>query len=164
MQKGSANSVKHAETGGKEIASNDASQVKDAASTRVEGSQETAGSLEKRSSGEFALLSQKSAAISTQKPVVVTKQTTLPAPPQNRFKLDNRTTSFRILPPLPPEIANVSFTFNHLPFLDILKPLKNGNIVTGFCLCSSMFSPVKIIDIPMHGIVDSDHLLFELLN
>jgi len=112
-QKGSANSVKHAETGGKEIASNDASQVKDAASTRVEGSQETAGSLEKRSSGEFALLSQKSAAISTQKPVVVTKQTTLPAPPQNRFKLDNRTTSFRILPPLPPEIANESVLADH---------------------------------------------------
>jgi len=164
LQKGSANSVEHAEAGGKEIASNDASKVKDARSMRAEGAQEIAGSLEKKSSGEFASCSQKSAATSTQKSAMVTKLTTLPAPPQNRFKLDNRTTSFRILPPLPPQIANVSFTSNHLPFLDILKPLKNGTIVTGFYLCSSMFSPVKIGDRPIHGILDSEHLLFELLN
>ncbi|CAD6263939.1 unnamed protein product [Miscanthus lutarioriparius] len=112
-QKGSANSVEHAEAGGKEIASNDASKVKDARSMRAEGAQEIAGSLEKKSSGEFASCSQKSAATSTQKSAMVTKLTTLPAPPQNRFKLDNRTTSFRILPPLPPEIANESVLADH---------------------------------------------------
>ncbi|CAO2042059.1 unnamed protein product [Urochloa humidicola] len=114
-QKGSANSVKHAEASGKEVASNDASKVKDAMSmnARSEGSQEVAGSLEKQSSGELASCSQKSAAISTQKSAVVTKLTTLLAPPQNRFKLDNRTTSFRILPPLPSEIANESILADH---------------------------------------------------
>ncbi|CAL5017290.1 unnamed protein product [Urochloa decumbens] len=114
-QKGSANSAKHAEASGKEVASNDASKVKDATSmsARSEGSQEVAGSLEKQSSGELASCSQKSAAISTQKLAVVTKQTTLLAPPQNRFKLDNRTTSFRILPPLPSEIANESVLADH---------------------------------------------------
>ncbi|RCV33354.1 hypothetical protein SETIT_7G077600v2 [Setaria italica] len=114
-QKGSANSVKHAEASGKEVASNDASKVKDARSmsARAEGSQEVAGSLEKQSSGELASCSQKSAEISTQKSAVVTKQTTLLVPPQNRFKLDNRTTSFRILPPLPSEIANESILADH---------------------------------------------------
>ncbi|OEL38454.1 Zinc finger CCCH domain-containing protein 27, partial [Dichanthelium oligosanthes] len=114
-QKGSANSVKHAEVGGKEVASNDASKVKDAKfmSARAEGSQEVAGSLEKKSSGELASCSQKSPMISSQKSAVVTKQTTLLAPPQNRFKLDNRTTSFRILPPLPSEIANESILADH---------------------------------------------------
>jgi RNA-binding protein 26 len=127
LQKGSSNSVKHAEASGKEVASNDASKVKDARSmsARAEGSQEVAGSLEKQSSGELASCSQKSAEISTQKSAGVTKQTTLLAPPQNRFKLDNRTTSFRILPPLPSEIANVSSASNDVLFLNILKPINN---------------------------------------
>lgn len=145
LQKGSANSVKHAEAGGKEIASNDESKVKDARSMRAEGAQEIAGSLEKKSSGEFASCSQKSAATSTQKSAVVTKQTTLPAPPQNRFKLDNRTTSFRILPPLPPEIANVSFTSNHLPFLDILKPLKMALLSRDFICAVQCFPLSKLV-------------------
>ncbi|XP_062183922.1 zinc finger CCCH domain-containing protein 27-like isoform X2 [Phragmites australis] len=108
-QKGSANSVKHAEACGKEVASKDALKVTDARSMnyRAEGSQEVAGTLEKKSCGEFASCCQKSAVISTQKSAVAMKQTSLlSAPPQNRFKLDNRTTSFRILPPLPPDIAN----------------------------------------------------------
>ncbi|KAG2565822.1 hypothetical protein PVAP13_7NG144600 [Panicum virgatum] len=114
-QKGSANSVKHAEASGIEVASNDASKVKDARSisARAEGSQEVSGSMEKKSSGELASCSQKSAAISTQKSAVVAKQTTLLAPSQNRFKLDNRTTSFRILPPLPSDIANESILADH---------------------------------------------------
>nr|CAB3486884.1 unnamed protein product [Digitaria exilis] len=114
-QNGSANSVKHAEAGGKEIASNDASKVKDEGSMSAsdERPHEVTGSLEKKSSGELASYSQKSTVISTQKPAVVTKQTTLLGPPQNRFKLDNRTTSFRILPPLPSEIANESILADH---------------------------------------------------
>lgn len=112
-QKGSAHSVKHAEAGGKEVASNDASKVKDARSMIAKGSMEIDDSLEKRSSGELVSCSQKSAAISVQKSAVVPKQSTLLAPTQNRFKLDNRTTSFRILPPLPPEIANESILAGH---------------------------------------------------
>ncbi|XP_062225477.1 zinc finger CCCH domain-containing protein 27-like [Phragmites australis] len=114
-QKGSSNSIKHAEAGGKEVVSNDASKVTDARSmnVRAEGSQEIAGKLEKKSSGELASHSQK-AVTSTQKSAAATKQTIhLLAPPQNRFKLDNRTTSFRILPPLPPEIANESTLADH---------------------------------------------------
>ncbi|KAG2571742.1 hypothetical protein PVAP13_7KG119055 [Panicum virgatum] len=105
----------HAEASGIEVASNDASKVKDARSisARAEGSQEVSGSMEKKSSGELASCSQKSAAISTQKSAVVAKQTTLLAPSQNRFKLDNRTTSFRILPPLPSDIANESILADH---------------------------------------------------
>ncbi|KAJ1270719.1 hypothetical protein BS78_06G073500 [Paspalum vaginatum] len=112
-QKGSTHSVKHEETGGKEVASNDASKVKDGRSMMTEGPVEIAGSLEKKSSGELVSCSPKSAAISMQKSAVVMKPTTLLAPPQNRFKLDNRTTSFRILPPLPPEIANESILADH---------------------------------------------------
>ncbi|KAL6650703.1 hypothetical protein ACP70R_009628 [Stipagrostis hirtigluma subsp. patula] len=113
-QKGSANSVKQGEAGGKEVASNDALKAKDARSmnTGAETSQEVAGSLEKKSSGELASCFQKSVITSTQKPIVPTKQTT-PLLVQNRFKLDNRTTSFRILPPLPPEIANESVLTDH---------------------------------------------------
>jgi RNA-binding protein 26 len=71
--------------------------------------QEIASTLEKKNSGELATSSPKYSPTSTQKPAVAVKQTSpLLAPLQNRFKLDNRTTSFRILPPLPPEIANVS--------------------------------------------------------
>jgi RNA-binding protein 26 len=80
---------------------------------RAEGSQEVSGSSEKKNSGELASCSQKSTAISTQKSAVVMKQTTLLALPQNRFKLDNRTTSFRILPPLPSDIANESILADH---------------------------------------------------
>ncbi|KAK3142764.1 hypothetical protein QOZ80_4BG0351160 [Eleusine coracana subsp. coracana] len=100
-QKAPANPFKHVEAGGKEVAS------------RAEGSQEAAGTLEKRGSGELDSSSQQSGTTSTQKPVVALKQTSLLAPAQNRFKLDNRTTSFRILPPLPPEIANESTLADH---------------------------------------------------
>ncbi|GJN27795.1 hypothetical protein PR202_gb15846 [Eleusine coracana subsp. coracana] len=101
LQKAPANPFKHVEAGGKEVAS------------RAEGSQEAAGTLEKRGSGELDSSSQQSGTTSTQKPVVALKQTSLLAPAQNRFKLDNRTTSFRILPPLPPEIANESTLADH---------------------------------------------------
>ncbi|TVU15723.1 hypothetical protein EJB05_39261 [Eragrostis curvula] len=113
-QKAPGNSSKH-EAAGKEAASGDLLKETDARSmnSRAEGSQETAGTLEKRSSGELASCSQKSGSTSTQKPAVAMKQTSLLVSPQNRFKLDNRTTSFRILPPLPPEIANESTLVDH---------------------------------------------------
>jgi RNA-binding protein 26 len=108
MQKGPANSVKHVEAGGNEVASSDVLKATDVRTmnSRAEGSQEAADVLEK-SSGELASCFQRSGT-STQIPAAAMKQTYPLAPPQNRFKLDNRTTSFRILPPLPPEIANVS--------------------------------------------------------
>ncbi|KAL6874391.1 hypothetical protein ACP4OV_013411 [Aristida adscensionis] len=115
-QKASVNSLKHVEAAGKDAASSDVSKATDAGSrdTRTDRSQEVAGTLEKKSSGELAPGFQKSVITSTQKPVVATKQTTpLLAPSQNRFKLDNRTTSFRILPPLPPEIAIESVLAEH---------------------------------------------------
>jgi len=145
LQKGSANSVKHAEASGIEIASNGASKVKDARSisARAEGSQEVSGSMEKKSSGELASCSQKSAAISTQKSAVVAKQTTLLAPSQNRFKLDNRTTSFRILPPLPSDIANVSSASNQMLFLDVLKLLRLWCYFESF-ICGARCFPVNI--------------------
>lgn len=117
MQTSSANSVKQAVVGGKEVGSNAVGKVGDVRSvnTRKEGPQEVAGTLEKKNSGELASSSPKHAPTSTQKPAVAAKQLSpLLAPPQNRFKLDNRTTSFRILPPLPPEIANVSLLPNLL--------------------------------------------------
>ncbi|KAL5216080.1 hypothetical protein ABZP36_007481 [Zizania latifolia] len=114
--KGLANSAKQAEAGGKEVASNDVQRVTDARSinTRTVGPQDVAGTLEKRTSGELAPSSPKSSATSAQKPAVPTKQIIpLLVPSQNRFKLDNRTTSFRVLPPLPPEIANESVLKDH---------------------------------------------------
>jgi hypothetical protein len=109
VQKGPANSVKHVEAGGKEVASSDVLKATDVTTmnSRAEGLQEAADVLEKRSSGELASCFQRSGT-STQKPAAAMKQTSPLAPPQNRFKLDNRATSFRILPHLPPEIANVS--------------------------------------------------------
>lgn len=115
-QKSSANSAKQAAAGGKEVLSNAVRKVGDGRSmnTRTEGPQEVAGTLEKKISGELASSSPKYAPTSTQKSVVAVKQMSpLLAPPQNRFKLDNRTTSFRILPPLPPEIANESVLKDH---------------------------------------------------
>jgi RNA-binding protein 26 len=109
VQKGLANSVKHVEAGGKEVASSDVLKATNVRTmnSRAEGPQDSAGVLEKRSSGGLDSCSQQSVT-STQKPAAAMKQTSPLAPPQNRFKLDNRITSFRILPPLPPEIANVS--------------------------------------------------------
>ncbi|KAL5213682.1 hypothetical protein ABZP36_002834 [Zizania latifolia] len=115
-QKGLANSAKQTEAGGKEVASNDVQKVTDARSMnkRTVGPQDVTGTLEKRTSGELGPSSQKSSVTSAQKPAVATKQTTpMLVPSQNRFKLDNRTTSFRILPPLPPEIANESVLKDH---------------------------------------------------
>jgi RNA-binding protein 26 len=119
LQKNSGNPVKQTETSGKEVGPNAAGKVVDIRSmnTGTEGLQEVASTLEKKISRDLALSSPKYAPTSTQKPAVAVKQTSpLVAPPQNRFKLDNRTTSFRILPPLPPEIANVSRLPNLLPF------------------------------------------------
>uniref|UniRef100_A0A0D9W4B7 C3H1-type domain-containing protein n=1 Tax=Leersia perrieri TaxID=77586 RepID=A0A0D9W4B7_9ORYZ len=115
-QKGVANSAKLAEAGGKEVASNDEQRVTDSRSMNIgsERPQNAAGTLQKRTSGELGSSSHKSAATSAQKPAVATKQTSpLLVPSQNRFKLDNRTTSFRILPPLPPEIADESVLKDH---------------------------------------------------
>lgn len=131
MQTSSANSVKQAEAGGKAVGSDAVGKVGDVRSmnTRTEGPQEVAGTLEKKISGELASSSPKYAPTSTQKPAVAVRQLSpLLAPPQNRFKLDNRTTSFRILPPLPPEIANVSRLSNLLSFvIDILNQPKRVN-------------------------------------
>ena len=118
LQKSSGNPVKQTEASGKEVGPNAAGKVGDVSSlnTGTEGLQEVA-ILEKKISAELASSSPKYAPTSTQKPAVAVKQTSpLLAPPQNRFKLDNRTTTFRILPPLPPEIANVSPIPNLLPF------------------------------------------------
>uniref|UniRef100_A0A0E0D150 C3H1-type domain-containing protein n=1 Tax=Oryza meridionalis TaxID=40149 RepID=A0A0E0D150_9ORYZ len=115
-QKGLANSAKQAEAGGKEVASNDVHRVTDSKSmnTGTEGPRDAAGTLQNRTSGELASSSHKSLATSAQKPAIATKQTSpLLVPSQNRFKLDNRTTSFRILPPLPPEIADESVLKDH---------------------------------------------------
>lgn len=115
MQTSSANSVKQAEAGGKAVGSNAMGKVGDVRSmnTRTEGPQEVAGTPEKKISGELAS-SPKHAPTSTQKPAVAARQLSpLLAPPHNRFKLDNRTTSFRILPPLPPEIANETVLKDH---------------------------------------------------
>ncbi|KAF6986562.1 hypothetical protein CFC21_004300 [Triticum aestivum] len=115
-QTSSANSVKQAEAGGKTVGSNAVGKVGDVSSmnTGTEGPQEVAGTLEKKISGEMASSSPKYAPTSTQKPAVAARQLSpLLAPPQNRFKLDNRTTSFRILPPLPPEIANETVLKDH---------------------------------------------------
>jgi RNA-binding protein 26 len=115
-QKNSGNPVKQTETSGKEVGPNAAGKVVDIRSMNAgtEGLQEVASTLEKKISGDLALSSPKYAPTSTQKPAVAVKQTSpLVAPPQNRFKLDNRTTSFRILPPLPPEIANESVLKDH---------------------------------------------------
>ena len=43
-----------------------------------------------------------------------------------RFKLDNRTTTFRVLPPLPASISDVSFIFSFHLF-------KKGRIISGCC-------------------------------
>lgn len=115
-QKSSGNPVKQTEASGKEVEPNVAGKVGDIRSvnTGTDGLQEVASTLEKKNSGELASSSPKYAPTSTQKPAVPVKQTSpLLAPPQNRFKLDNRTTSFRILPPLPPEIANESVLKDH---------------------------------------------------
>lgn len=131
MQKGLANSAKQAEAGGKEVASNDVHRVTDSKSmnTGTEGPRDAAGTLQNRTSGELASSSHKSSATSAQKPAVATKQTSpLLVPSQNRFKLDNRTTSFRILPPLPPEIADVSVLPNILPCPSISK--RSDNILS----------------------------------
>jgi RNA-binding protein 26 len=110
LQKSSGNLVKQTEVSGKEVGPNAAGKVGDIMpmNTGTDGLQEIASTLEKKNSGELATSSPKYSPTSTQKPAVAVKQTSLLAPLQNRFKLDNRTTSFRILPPLPPEIANVS--------------------------------------------------------
>lgn len=115
-QKSSGNPVKQTEASGKEVVPNAAGKVGDIRSlnTGTEGLQEVASTLEKKNSAELASSSPKYAPTSTQKPAVVVKQTSpLLAQPQNRFKLDNRTTTFRILPPLPPEIANESVLKDH---------------------------------------------------
>ncbi|KAF0924948.1 hypothetical protein E2562_015018 [Oryza meyeriana var. granulata] len=115
-QKGLANSAKQAEAGGKEVASNDVQRGADSRSmnTGTEGPQDATGTLQKGTSGELASSSHKSSATSAQKPAAAAKQTSpLLIPPQNRFKLDNRTTSFRILPPLLPEIADESVLKDH---------------------------------------------------
>ncbi|CAM0954159.1 unnamed protein product [Alopecurus aequalis] len=106
-EKSSGNPVKQTEASGKEVGPNAAGKVGDIRSmnTGTEGLQEVASTLEKKNSAEFASSSPKYAPTSSQKPAV--------APPQNRFKLDNRTTTFRILPPLPPEIANESVLKDH---------------------------------------------------
>ncbi|XP_040379218.1 zinc finger CCCH domain-containing protein 27 isoform X2 [Oryza brachyantha] len=114
-KQGLATSAKQAEGGGKEV-SNDVQSTTDSKSmnTRTEGHQDVAGTLQKRTSGELASSAHKPSATSAQKSAVAAKQTSpLLAPSQSRFKLDNRTTSFRILPPLPPEIADESVLKDH---------------------------------------------------
>ncbi|XP_077219961.1 zinc finger CCCH domain-containing protein 27-like isoform X2 [Tasmannia lanceolata] len=81
---------------------------------------ETEKMLDKNSSGEKIVSpSQKtSSTLPQQSPRSLKQPTRLPPPigspfPVNRFKLDNRPTTFRILPPLPPDFANVAVLKEH---------------------------------------------------
>lgn len=71
--------------------------------------QEAEKTLEKRNSGEILVLSSsKEHSTTLQQSPRNIKQTCLPAPALDRFKLDSSPTSFRVVPPLPAEFANVS--------------------------------------------------------
>ncbi|XP_010929611.1 zinc finger CCCH domain-containing protein 27 isoform X1 [Elaeis guineensis] len=77
--------------------------------------QEAEKTLEKRNSGEILVLSPSKENSTTlqQSPRNIKQTCCLPAPVLDRFKLDNSPTSFRVVPPLPVEFANVAALKDH---------------------------------------------------
>ncbi|XP_008791087.1 zinc finger CCCH domain-containing protein 27 isoform X2 [Phoenix dactylifera] len=77
--------------------------------------QEAEKTLEKRNSGEILVLSssKENATTLQQSPRNIKQTSCLPAPVLDRFKLDNSPTSFRVVPPLPAEFANVAALNDH---------------------------------------------------
>jgi len=64
-----------------------------------------------------------------------------PASLPNRFKLDNRSTSFRILPPLPADFASVSKPLSSiLPFAFSHRHTHRWHVSLGICLSACYLS------------------------
>lgn len=58
-----------------------------------------------------------------QSPRNINQMSRLPPTLQNRFKLDNRPTSFRVLPPLPEDLANIATLKDHFSSYDVASVL-----------------------------------------
>ncbi|KAJ6811249.1 zinc finger CCCH domain-containing protein 27 [Iris pallida] len=61
----------------------------------------------------------------------VNERNSLAPPLLNRFKLDNRSTSFRILPPLPPDFANIAVLRDHFSHFGVISSVLLEEPVAG---------------------------------
>lgn len=62
------------------------------------------------------------------------KQPIQPLVPVNRYKLDNRPTAFRIIPPLPADLANVSLLFYLLCLYLLKKTYAMARVICSTCV------------------------------